>query len=194
MEFHPKGATMNSGTRGQFQPGLNKATVFPASMTENPGGTGSPRRVMLHELQHGVQDAFKMPQGGSGGYWDPQRQAYMMDLVNELRALQKSGDSKTFNDAEILIQQIYPQANRDPHAQYKNLMGEAQARAVSARDILSPGEKAASHPLEVYDNTRGLVEADLWNQTMGNAALGRRTDQAAVNMVNWLRRRYPHAP
>jgi len=192
MEFHPKSVAMNSHTRGEYDPRANKATVFPASMTENPGDTGAPRRVLMHEMQHGVQQNFGLPTGGAPGAWDSQRQAYMMDLVNELRRLQKSGDAKTFNDAEILIQQIYPQANRTEYEQYKNLMGEAQARAVSSRDLLTSREKAASHPLEVYNNTRGLVDSDLWYAAMANLRNHKPTDVAAANLVNWLRQKHPH--
>ena len=199
MEFHPKGIPMDNGSRGTYYPGGKNLEVKPASMIEDPLGTGSPRRVMLHEMGHGVQDSFNLPSGGSPyPNLDNNRKMYLSDLVNELRALQKTGDNKVFDDAEILIQQIWPQTNRDGFAQYENLMGEAQARAASARDLLTPNERLASDPFRSYDpmtvlsNGRGLADADLWNQTLGNATLGARTDRAAMNLVQWLRRRYPH--
>lgn len=195
LDVMPKGGKpMKGGSRGSYYPSENRIVINPRTLVENPDSIGSPRGNLLHEVTHGIQEKFGMPGGGSEGFWDPQRQMYMMDVVNELRALQQTGARKDYEDAGILIRQLYPQANRGSFAQYENLMGEAQARAASTRDLRSPSVRKVEEPLEAYDASRGLVDPDLWSQAMGNAALGTRTDKAASNLVNWLRRKYPHTP
>lgn len=106
------------------------------SYTQHPmGGTGviqigmdgSPTSTALHELQHTVQDREGFARGGS-----PE------SMMPELSTHHANFD-------------MPPPAPIDAYSAYRRLAGETEARLTQSRMNMTPAERAASYPPDMFD-------------------------------------------
>lgn len=148
-------------------------------ITVGAGKNGAANRpVMLHELQHAVQQREGFAGGGTPGEFQmgPMFDKRASDLAAELskningsvsakpqeiiqsikygepQELEAIAKRFGFNDVPEAISFLAKEdAKRTPFGQYQRLAGEAEARAVEARMNLSAAERAKRFPLDDYD-------------------------------------------
>lgn len=147
------------------RPGVMQMDVYDEALTKNPTST------TLHEMQHAVQTLERMGPGGSPrmAFADPK--AY--EILERMRAeALKPATIEEFNKAnrypENEVEAAYQQylktfpkelsrsIDRDLQSRaameyYKRLAGEAEARAVQDRQMMTPAERLENPPPSSYD-------------------------------------------
>lgn len=116
----------------------------------------SPRSVILHELQHGVQQKEGFGQGGNlgtGKYYKTLEIANLEDARDSLLATanaQPTDEARQFfaSKAAAVDQKIERMAAK---AYYERLSGEVEARNVQARMDLTPEQRRAKAPWKTQD-------------------------------------------
>jgi hypothetical protein len=115
---------------------LEGKTVRVADPYSVPGGQDT-RSVVLHELQHAIQQREGFAIGGSP-------EAMRQEALAMLRRDVASGAIPDTAEAMRML----PMAQQNA---YQRLAGEAEARAVQARMNLTPAQRRALFPLDSYD-------------------------------------------
>lgn len=114
--------------KGAFYPGQNAMTVQGPNLSKI-------RSTTIHEVQHGLQDEFKMAKGGSPNFIQPEMVPHYQKKFSEYKAMGKS-DAEAASDAA--------------YSAYWHLAGEAEARLVQARLGYSAEKRAATFPEDDY--------------------------------------------
>lgn len=125
-------------------------------------GTGSQRSVMLHELQHAVQQRENFAGGSSPNSPYPAgvRDKMIQDQFEQLKALTKYDPTNPYSSPNALTdKELLQIAIRNTDAEngsgrtqaYRLAAGEAEARAVQNRMNMTPEQRLQKFPLESYD-------------------------------------------
>jgi hypothetical protein len=144
-----------SGTLGQASTGKNLTTLqVPLAYRER--GEYDPKRTLVHELQHHIQEKEGWAPGGSPKVWKEQRMGYTPpDFIGDTyRKAQADRADKTLSRKErAQAEQVIKDIEKTYSARnlYQSLMGEAEARAASARTYLTPEERLARPPMMDFD-------------------------------------------
>jgi len=136
------------------------------------------KSVMLHELQHAIQQREGFARGGSasefasGPMFDVKARELAADLSRsltggvsakpeEILASLKYGDPKELGSIaakygfggldEAVAFLKREDSKRTPFGQYQRLAGEAEARATQARMNMTPAERRATFPYDSFD-------------------------------------------
>ena len=130
------------------------------------GGLNESTSVPLHELQHGVQDIEGWARGGSHTEfaYDAQKAMQEIESVNkQLAMLSRSIDSakasgdiakadefkRMYDEAmDYKLNELVPRANIDPIDAYQRLAGEAEARLVQSRRLMTEEQMRQQYPFE----------------------------------------------
>jgi len=174
---------------------MNKQQVLEVRKDLSPEDA---RSTMLHELQHGIQEAEGFAAGGNADTMDR-----LIGKAKERDFLIKQSDEwKSANDlvnnvydkyfagqlnldelklAEKQLQEQYPilreqitasdtarKIGDDPVDAYKRLMGEAEARLTQTRRNLTPEERKQYFPFEYMDLERNPYGLDVWPHDLLN--------------------------
>lgn len=175
-----QGLNKGEGNFGAYMPSKQSAgylQVHKAALDKNTKGIPEwgGKSTSLHELQHAIQDREGF---GSGGSPEEMQQnllneryqlntqlASLNDKMSELAKADKmSPDAKAAYDMLMeqrmqlvpRVQQLQDNAyiGAESFNQYKNLLGEAEARAAQARMNMTPQERLAKFPFDSYDVPR----------------------------------------
>lgn len=114
--------------KGAFYPGQNVITVQAPDLSKI-------RSTTIHEIQHGLQDEFKMAKGGSPKNIQPEMLPHYQKAYADYKAMGKS-------DAEA--------ASNAAYSAYWHLAGEAESRMVQDRLGYSAEKRAATFPEDDY--------------------------------------------
>jgi hypothetical protein len=163
-QMMPKGKT----SKGSFAQSEDSAILH---VNENLPSDES-RSVILHELQHAIQDQEGFAQGG-----DPRTMILTLEKIAEQKRQQakdlfslsrandpldptkivKPGARKKGLQLEKEAQELDSKALMAYHSEqakfdlYQRLAGEAEARAVQSRMNMSPQDRRATYPYQSYD-------------------------------------------
>lgn len=116
--------------------------------------------VMLHEIQHGIQDLEGFANGGSPAAlmarFDTQAGQDIMARVQAVEAASeaamKAKDNTAFLKAQGDLRDLTKEARRiGKYETYKHLLGEAEARLVQTRRKMTGAERGESFPLDDLD-------------------------------------------
>ncbi len=158
----PRPGYMNVGglnyTKGMENLSLNPEAFAPETFREEA------RKVIAHELTHGMQGVEKAPKGGNPNVLAVEQAANSAieqrrsELIDQLKAANAQPNKTDADIARIrqltndYIEAGKPEALRaEKYKQYWNLAGEAQARNVPARMDMTPAELAAKDPAVTQD-------------------------------------------
>lgn len=135
-------------------------------------GTGSQRSVMLHELQHAIQQR----EGFSGGaspnspYSAGVRDRMIQDQFEQLKAATRYDPTNPYSSPNALTdEELLQMAIRNTDAEngagrmqaYRLAAGEAEARAVQNRMNMTPEQRLETYPIQSYDvPVNQLIYAD----------------------------------
>jgi hypothetical protein len=107
------------------------------------------REIMLHELQHAVQQREGFEQGST-----PDPRVMMRDfpdLFPEMVTKGLGGRQSADYRPEVFERMVAESARRAATSVYRRSAGEAEARAVAERANMTPGQLAATIPTASYD-------------------------------------------
>lgn len=163
---------LGGSTRGQYSPDDNRIDIG-SSISGNPQQASS---TALHELQHAIQQKEGFAKGGNVGQFTPPVHQEWQNLQNDLSKALTGGSGSSLREIldnydlidqstlkaiaakygydstdNILLNLKLAQTKRDPYEQYRRLAGEAEARAVQKRQVLTPTERRKVFPLSSYD-------------------------------------------
>tara|TARA_R110000868_G_scaffold5782_1_gene33930 strand:+ start:10281 stop:12101 length:1821 start_codon:yes stop_codon:yes gene_type:complete len=132
------------GNYGGYQPATQTSggavRLHPASIYGSADEGMDPTSVAIHELGHGVQQLFDAPRGWSTQAAVPAAQRAQMREVAKM--LRTSG-----NPVEQRIGlSIANNVDETPLMQYRNIHGEADARNMALRELLTPAQRASQSP------------------------------------------------
>lgn len=157
---------------------LNGAGTGGYSSEENTirveGGVNDVRSILLHEVQHAIQDIEGFSQGGNQVTIDTDLSIIMINLKDDLNRLEKSfkaieGNKEQFSEeyynrkrkeveelkAEIQrIETIRYDESLSNFDKYKALSGEVEARNVQSRKDMSPEQRSQTLLQETEDVAR----------------------------------------
>jgi len=196
MDIETRMLPISSDARGTLRKDvMNKQQVLEVRKDLSPEDA---RSTMLHELQHGIQEAEGFAAGGNADTMDR-----LIGKAKERDFLIKQSDEwKSANDlvnnvydkyfagqlnldelklAEKQLQEQYPilreqitasdtarKIGNDPVDAYKRLMGEAEARLTQTRRNLTPEERKQYFPFEYMDLERNPYGLDVWPHELLN--------------------------
>jgi hypothetical protein len=163
---------LGGSTRGQYSPDDNRIDIG-SSISGNPQQASS---TAMHELQHAIQQKEGFARGGNVGQFTPPIHQEWQNLQNDLSKALTGGSGSSLREIldnydlidqstlkaiaakygydstdNILLNLKLAQTKRDPYEQYRRLAGEAEARAVQKRQVLTPAERRKVFPLSSYD-------------------------------------------
>lgn len=163
---------LGESTRGAYYPNESKIDIG-SSVSQKPTRASS---VALHELQHAIQQKEGFAKGGSPEQFttkfDDQLKALKDDLSRALVGNSSSSIHEILDNFDLIDQEKLRQIAKkhgidspnavlttlkvgqqraDPYEQYRRLAGEAEARAVQARESLDPIARRKTFPLKSYD-------------------------------------------
>lgn len=125
-----------------FDPTDNVVTFGREAMRDGSG-------ISLHELQHAIQDHEGFAHGGSVGAiaHNPMQYAKPEELeyAKTLPAYRDAPDKEEF------LKRYAQYVLKDPYDAYHRLAGEAESRLTEARLNMTPQQRAASYPPDMYD-------------------------------------------
>jgi len=165
--------------------GLHTPASSEAGESIRMSGRGTPedqRAVLLHEMQHGIQDREGFSSGGSEDYFASNRRATneWSELYGpRLQALQDRR-IKTEDEVDEMIglEGLKSSIVRDyadsqegllsPEQMYRNLVGEVEAENVVTRDALSPSELRQKSPA----STEQIANSDILDRSQQISRLG----------------------
>lgn len=181
-----RGTVVRQGEKGA--PGLLGTQQGQRIEITAEGMKGDPRSTMTHELQHGVQDIENFPRGGSLDQFTNELMTQYMFINRRIEMLNKQlsenvgkpeygaimetklGLVKELQDLGVTDQASLAKKSQ---SMYKNLAGEAEARAVQQRIDMTPQERVANFPLDSYDvDPKKLLMRDQYGKEMGEAVEG----------------------
>jgi hypothetical protein len=144
-----------SGTLGEAATTKNMTTVQVPPFYRDRGKF-DPKRTLVHELQHHVQEKEGWAPGGSSEIWQTKEMGYTPpDFIGETyrKAQADRGDKTLSRKERAQAEQVIKDIEKTYSARnlYRSLMGEAEARAASARTYLTPEERRARFPLMDFD-------------------------------------------
>ena len=120
-----------------------------AGSMNTPKSTNS---VAMHEMQHAIQQREGFERGGSAEEFSRiYETGYLAELQKELRQLSVGGWTPEIGAKSVALNKKISGAIADPYATYKNLAGEAEARATQARIPLDASQRRALFPEDSYD-------------------------------------------
>jgi len=196
MDIETRMLPISSDARGTLRKDvMNKQQVLEVRKDLSPEDA---RSTMLHELQHGIQEAEGFAAGGNADTMDR-----LIGKAKERDFLIKQSDEwKSANNlvnnvydkyfagqlnldelklAEKQLQEQYPilreqitasdtarKIGDDPVDAYKRLMGEAEARLTQTRRNLTPEERKQYFPFEYMDLERNPYGLDVWPHDLLN--------------------------
>ena len=120
------------------------------------------RSLMLHELQHAIQqrEGFAGGANPNGPYPAGVREQMIRNQFEELKALTKYDPTNPYSSPNTLTdEELLQRAIRNTDAEngvgrmqaYRLSAGEAEARAVQSRINMTPEQRLQKFPLESYD-------------------------------------------
>jgi len=196
MDIETRMLPISSDARGTLRKDvMNKQQVLEVRKDLSPEDA---RSTMLHELQHGIQEAEGFAAGGNADTMDR-----LIGKAKERDFLIKQSDEwKSANNlvnnvydkyfagqlnldelklAEKQLQEQYPilreqiiasdtarKIGNDPVDAYRRLMGEVEARLTQTRRNLTPEERKQYFPFEYMDLERNPYGLDVWPHELLN--------------------------
>ena len=152
----PVGATFGGYGGGAYHPTTNKI-FMDANKSEKDYLS-----VLLHETQHAIQQEYMLPQGGNSGMFFNDREAF--DKAKEVLRNVDAAQSKSPNRSDEILALIGDNRNAlnwaetNAYQNYKNIAGEAEARAV--QELFLNPKKAHKVPYDYYDSPLGELIAN----------------------------------
>ena len=142
------------GAYGAYSPG--RLDIYREGLMDNPRSTAT------HEMQHAVQRIEDFARGGSPDEFAAEKAKAWRDVerINQqlLRTVKDMEDPAVKDLARAEYQRLLaerqrlvPMAQVDPYTKYRNLAGEAEARATQARLNQTADERRLRFPLDDYD-------------------------------------------
>ena len=139
---------------GAYSPG--QLDIYRGGLLNNPRSTAT------HEMQHAVQRIEDFARGGSPDEFAAEKAKAWRDVerINQqlLRTVKDMEDPAVKDLARAEYQRLLaerqrlvPMAQVDPYTKYRNLAGEAEARAAQARLNQTADERRLRFPLDDYD-------------------------------------------
>ena len=108
-------------------------------------------KVLIHEIQHAIQQAEGFESGGSAKHIEQNAENYIPKSKREfIKSTQSYLDVPDLNKNEWLRKKAIDLL-RSPYDAYMRLAGEAEARATTQRMNMTPEERAYTYPFENYD-------------------------------------------
>ena len=148
----------NIPVKAQFG-GFESGAYSPGNKTIYMGATNTPEKfksILMHEVQHGIQDIFDFTPGGNSGMFyadektfDLARDALNNVYSNQLNSSMPMAATKPFREMIKQAQEILTDASSKAFRNYENLGGEVEARAV--QKLLEKPQLANTLPLDYYD-------------------------------------------
>ena len=133
---------------GAYSPKANTIDIR-APSEYRPTGSGSLRSVLLHEIQHAIQNYEGFARGGS-----PKEARTMPEFEQALRQHMAANDGRmpSWTEVQPGSEQIEQEA---AYQVYRRLAGEVEARNTQHRLGMSAAERRATPPTETADVPRG---------------------------------------
>lgn len=141
------------GDYGSYDLPSNTVVLNPAAMLGASKGGFNPYGVVVHETGHGIQQHFGSPGGANlppAMIGSQQQQAH--DIAKELRG---------YNDPEIqkIGVALGRSASLSPMERYRLVYGEADARNMAKRALLTDYQRAVNSPRDTMDvNPEHLID------------------------------------
>lgn len=152
---YPEAGNPNLVLTGQYGGSYTPQTI---RVSNNQFAPSTPRSVLLHELQHGVQEKEGFARGAnSQAIYRDLPQTTDNSVVEQMRVALERGDYGAPGDPSWhkaakgfleLERQVKQQASEDL---YRRSAGEVEARAVQSRMNLTPEQRRARYPWLDYD-------------------------------------------
>ena len=145
--------TTKLGEYGQFLREENEAIIHPATMFGTPKGGYNPQGTIIHETGHPIQELFGAPGGADfPEALSSKQQQQAHDIAKALRG---------YADPEIkkIGVALGHSAGMSPMERYQRVYGEADARNMAKRALLTDYQRAVSSPRDTMDvNPEHLID------------------------------------
>lgn len=152
---YPDSLNPNLVFTGEYGGSYNPTTI---RVSNNQFAPSTPRSVLLHELQHGIQEKEGFARGAnSQAIYRDLPQTTSNSVVEQMRSALERGDygqpgdqpwhkaAKSFLELERQVKQ------QQAEDLYRRSAGEVEARAVQSRMDLTPEQRRARYPWLDYD-------------------------------------------
>lgn len=171
MKAYPDVASIPTFIDNSMPIGNAGFSESPRALVLSPVSGGDATRLMLHELQHAVQQTEGFARGGSASEFaesaahlsnSMDEWPWMTAAIGKLQTASAAGRGTTIKlpdgmemvaaeDVGARLAALQSQFAASPAERYRRLAGEAEARAVEKRMGMTPAERRAVFPLDSYD-------------------------------------------
>jgi hypothetical protein len=155
---------------GWYEPGQPGSIALSKGARDPESG----KRVLLHEIEHGIQHKYGLDPGISPETIKESHAAqteYLQQWIDDLRKAGGSRNNEIADNYEQELLDIGPMDDQIALDQYLNNMGEKEARMTSSRGAMSQADRRKSFPRSIssatYDPGKSVSDLTFGRQTPG---------------------------